>query len=176
MHIISISECAWYCKKFPNYWGGKTVLGTIFFFVFKNILKTIYLKIFNKMLVCCKLRPIVFNFPFRRNQFLPKRHFSGRLANSSELIFSFLDPFLQLVANYVLLSFRSIIIFLILLFLRCYPYKQGVGSNRNSRSIVLYSRWHLYQIHLAQFDPLRICESTGKAFRSQTFWQNDVQL
>ena len=88
----------------------------MFFFVFKKILKTIYLKIFNKMLVCCKLRPIVFNFPFRRNQFLPKRHFSGRLANSSELIFSFLDPFLQLVANYVLLSFRSIIIFLILFF------------------------------------------------------------
>ena len=109
MHIISISECSWYCKKIPNYWRGKTGLRTPVLLVFKQILKTIYLKIFNKMLVCCKLRPIVFNFPFRRNQFLPKRHFSGSLANSSELIFSFLDPFLQLVAHCVLLSFRIVI-------------------------------------------------------------------
>ena len=44
-------------------------------------------------MILCKPRPIVFNFPFRRNQFLPKRHFLGGPTNLSELIFYFLDAF-----------------------------------------------------------------------------------
>ena len=88
-----------------------TILGkTIFLLAMhKFSLMPICLNIFNKMLFCCKLRPIVFNFPFRRNQFLPERHFSGSHANLSELIFDFLDPFLPLVGFCVLLSFRKVL-------------------------------------------------------------------
>ena len=61
------------------------------------IIHVIYISTRNEIKLCnmipCKSRPIVFNFPFRRNQFLPKRHFLGGPTNLSELIFYFLDAF-----------------------------------------------------------------------------------
>ena len=60
-----------------------------------HILKGSEIKLCN--MIPCKPRPIVFNFPFRRNQFLPKRHFLGGPTNLSELIFYFLDAFCAIV-------------------------------------------------------------------------------
>ena len=91
---LSISSPPW---EFSTNWVCPpefSFIATTIILLWRRVSNFTSFNIFNKILVCCKLRPIVFNFPFRRNQFLPKRHFSGRLANSSQLIFLFLDPFL----------------------------------------------------------------------------------
>ena len=118
------------------------------------------------MLFCCKLRPIVFNFPFRRNQFLPERHFSGSLANLSELICDFLDPLPPLVGWFLCPSFlsNSFIHFYGIRYKTSeYCAKQRrLAEFKKTRRVVTGDDIYIDST-LQIFDPLRICESTGKA-------------